>query len=108
MGARSPAGEPAFLLASRPDTKARMKACSPIAAHNFLELTMSFSQNGILMGASFSHTRQDVERYRNLRAVSTKLNDRIAKTIPRRAYDEIGRRKSESGTTESLYSTAWT
>ena len=42
------------------------------------------------MGTSFSPTRQDVERYRSLRALSMALNHRIIKTIPRQAYDEIG------------------
>jgi hypothetical protein len=42
------------------------------------------------MGTSFSPTRQDVERYRSLRALSLAMNHRIIKTIPRQAYDEIG------------------
>ena len=42
------------------------------------------------MEASFSPTRQDVERYRSFRALSMELNHRIIKTIPRQAYDEIG------------------
>jgi len=42
------------------------------------------------MATSFSPTRQDVERYRSLRAVSMELNHRILKTIPRQALDEIG------------------
>jgi len=42
------------------------------------------------MGTSFSPTRQDVERYRSLRALSMALNHRIIKTIPRQAYDEVG------------------
>jgi hypothetical protein len=42
------------------------------------------------METSFSPTRQDVERYRSLRALSMALNHRIIKTIPRQAYDEVG------------------
>lgn len=42
------------------------------------------------MGTSFSPTRQDVERYRTMRALSLALNHRIIKTIPPQAYDEIG------------------
>jgi len=42
------------------------------------------------MRTSFSPTRQDVERYRSLRAFSMALNHKIIKTIPRQAYDEIG------------------
>ncbi len=42
------------------------------------------------MANSFSPTGQDVDRYRRFRALSTALNDRIVKTIPRQAYDEIG------------------
>jgi hypothetical protein len=42
------------------------------------------------MGTFFSPARQDVDRYRNLRALSRELNHRIIKTIPRQAYDEIG------------------
>lgn len=49
-----------------------------------------FRQNGRFMGTSFSPTRQDVERYRSLRALSMALNHRIIKTIPPQAYDEIG------------------
>jgi len=49
-----------------------------------------FRQNERLMGTSFSPTRQDVERYRSLRALSLELNHRIIKTIPQQAYDEIG------------------
>ena len=41
------------------------------------------------MGSSFSPTRQDVERYRSLRALSMALNHRMSKTIPRQAYDEV-------------------
>ena len=42
------------------------------------------------MGAPFSPTRQDVERYQRFRALSVELNDRIVKTIPHQAYDDIG------------------
>ena len=42
------------------------------------------------MGISFFPTPADVDRYRRLRAVSRNLCDNIVKTIPRRAYDEIG------------------
>ena len=43
------------------------------------------------METHFSPTRQDVKRYRNLRALAMDLNHRIIKTIPRRAIDDIGR-----------------
>jgi len=59
------------------------------------------------MATSFSPTRQDVERYRSLRAVSMELNHRILKTIPRQALDEIGD-ASASGATAPWYSTART
>ena len=49
-----------------------------------------FRQNRRFMGTSFSPTRQDVERYRTLRALSMALNHRIIKAIPRQAYAEIG------------------
>jgi len=55
-----------------------------------LELRTLFRQNGRFMGTSFSPTRQHVERYRSFRALSMELNHRIIKTIPRKAYDEIG------------------
>ena len=42
------------------------------------------------MHTSFSPTRQDVERYRHLRALCRDLNHRIVKTIPSQAYDEVG------------------
>ncbi len=42
------------------------------------------------MPNSFSPTPQDVERYRQLRAVNIALNHKILKTIPRQAYDDIG------------------
>jgi hypothetical protein len=42
------------------------------------------------METRFSPTRQDVERYRRLRALAKDLNHRIIKTIPRQAYDEVG------------------
>ena len=48
-----------------------------------------FSQNR-RMGTPFTPSRKDVERYRRLRALSMDLNHRIIKTIPRRAYDEVG------------------
>jgi len=43
------------------------------------------------MQTPFSPTRQDVKRYRNLRTLAMDLNHRIIKTIPRRAFDDIGR-----------------
>src|SRR5271166_6387779 len=46
---------------------------------------------GTSMETHFSPTRQDVKRYRNLRALAMDLNHRIIKTIPRRAIDDIGR-----------------
>ena len=49
-----------------------------------------FRQNGRFMRTPFSPTRQDVERYRRLRTLSRELNQRIVKTIPRQAYDEVG------------------
>jgi len=49
-----------------------------------------FSQNRRLMAPPFTPSREDVERYRRLRALSMDLNHRIIKTIPRRAYDEVG------------------
>lgn len=55
-----------------------------------LVLPHPIRQNGRFMGTSFSPTRQDVERYRSLRALSLALNHRIIKTIPQQAYDEIG------------------
>jgi hypothetical protein len=42
------------------------------------------------MGLSFYPTPEDVERYRIFRTLSMDLCDRIVKTIPGRAYDEIG------------------
>lgn len=48
------------------------------------------SQNGIVMGSSFTPTPKDVERYRRLRALGMDLNHRIIKTIPRRAFEEVG------------------
>ena len=42
------------------------------------------------MGTPFSPTRQDVERYLRLRALSRELGARMIKTIPRQAYQEIG------------------
>jgi hypothetical protein len=55
-----------------------------------LELPHRVRQNGRFMRTSFSPTRQDVERYRSLRALSMALNHKIIKTIPRQAYHEIG------------------
>jgi hypothetical protein len=45
---------------------------------------------GEFMGTLFSPTRQDVERYRSLRALGMALNHRLIKTIPQQAYDQIG------------------
>jgi hypothetical protein len=42
------------------------------------------------MAIPFSPTRQDVERYRRLRAASMELNRSIVKTIPRQVYHEVG------------------
>jgi hypothetical protein len=42
------------------------------------------------MATPFSPTRQDVDRYRRLRALSTELNSKILKTIPKHAYYEVG------------------
>ncbi len=42
------------------------------------------------MATPFSPTRQDVERYRSLRALSMALHNRIVETIPRQAFEEIG------------------
>jgi hypothetical protein len=42
------------------------------------------------MAAPFSPTPQDVERYRRFRALGTQLSHRIVKTIPDRAYEEVG------------------
>ena len=55
-----------------------------------LELPHRFCQNGTFMRTPFSPTRQDVERYRSLRAFSMALNHKIIKTIPQQAYAEIG------------------
>jgi hypothetical protein len=52
-----------------------------------LEMLKLFRQNRRFM---VSPTRQDVERYRRLRALGLDLNHRIIKTIPRQAYDEVG------------------
>ena len=65
-----------------------MAICRPQRSRlRFLDI---FSQNERYMATPFSPTRQDVERYRRLRALSMDLSDRITKTIPRHAYDEIG------------------
>ena len=42
------------------------------------------------MATPFSPTRQDVERYRRLRALSMELTDRIVKTIPKHIHYEVG------------------
>jgi hypothetical protein len=42
------------------------------------------------MAISFSPTRQDVARYRRLRAASMELNRSIVKTIPRQVFHEVG------------------
>jgi hypothetical protein len=42
------------------------------------------------MASSFCPTPQDVERYRSFRTLSRALNDRMVKTIPPQAYDDIG------------------
>src|SRR5258708_15826725 len=42
------------------------------------------------MGTSFTPSKQDVERYRRLRALNMDLNHRMIKTIPRHAFDEDG------------------
>jgi hypothetical protein len=42
------------------------------------------------METPFTPTRQDVERYRTLRALGTDLNSRIVKTVPRQAFHDIG------------------
>ena len=55
-----------------------------------LEMQRSFSENGGFMGTSFTPSKQDVERYRRLRALNMDLNHRMIKTIPRHAYDEVG------------------
>jgi hypothetical protein len=39
----------------------------------------------------FTPTGEDVARYRRLRAVSRDLNNRMVKTIPKRAFTEIGK-----------------
>jgi hypothetical protein len=49
-----------------------------------------FSQNGMSMAAPFSPTPQAVERYRRFRALSTELNSRIVKTIPKHIHYEVG------------------
>ena len=41
------------------------------------------------MGTSFSPTREDVERYRSLRAVSMALSHGIFETVSRRAHDQV-------------------
>jgi hypothetical protein len=42
------------------------------------------------MATPFSPTRQDVDRYCRFRALSTELNSRMVKTIPRHTYEEVG------------------
>ena len=49
-----------------------------------------FSQNESLMATPYSPTQQDVDRYRRLRALSTQLNSKLIKTIPRHTYEEVG------------------
>jgi hypothetical protein len=54
-----------------------------------LENSRIFSQNES-MATPFTPTRQDVERYRRLRAVSIELSQRLIKTIPSHAFGEVG------------------
>src|ERR1022692_933701 len=42
------------------------------------------------MATTFSPTPADVERYRQVRAHSRKMNDRLLKTVPKEAFDDIG------------------
>lgn len=42
------------------------------------------------MADLFSPTRQDVERYRRLRALSVELGHRIVQTIPKHGFEEVG------------------
>jgi len=42
------------------------------------------------MAPSFSPNRQDVERYRRFRGLGIELSRDLVKTIPKRAYDEVG------------------
>jgi hypothetical protein len=42
------------------------------------------------METHFSPSRQDVDRYSRFRALSTDLNNKIVRTIPERAYHEVG------------------
>lgn len=42
------------------------------------------------MHTAFTPTREDVERYRRLRAVSTELNHQIIEIIPRQAFCDVG------------------
>jgi hypothetical protein len=44
----------------------------------------------MVMGTPYSPSRKDVERYLQLRALSMDLNRKIIKTVPRRAYHEVG------------------
>jgi hypothetical protein len=48
-----------------------------------------FSQNRKFMGASFSPTRQDVERYIRLRALGSELLQKIVDTVPRQVFIEM-------------------
>jgi hypothetical protein len=41
------------------------------------------------MGTDFIPTPQDIERYKRLRVAARTLNNRILKTIPREAYEEV-------------------
>jgi len=49
-----------------------------------------FSQNRKFMGTPFSPTRQDVERYRRLRAAGSALIQKIVDTVPRQVLIEMG------------------
>ncbi len=42
------------------------------------------------MATPFSPTPQDVDRYRSLRALSRDLNNRLVRTIPKQAFDDVG------------------
>ena len=51
---------------------------------------MQIGQNGRFMGASFSPDPKDLERYRSLRVLSMRLSCKLIRTIPPRAWEEIG------------------
>jgi hypothetical protein len=55
-----------------------------------LEWLSVFRQNRGCMATPFSPTRQGVEQYRRFRALSVDLGERLIKTIPRQAYNEVG------------------